>query len=291
MNRPFRLALALILAASPAASAQEEPAVGPEIAEKIPKHLENTVRVRFTLKNGSRVTGFVKNGQFVESIRDHRFVAGEKLEGSGVRVWPEDVQEESGFIFLEWGQIRDIEIIRPMTTAEAVEEEKAEERARRERLERLRRLEAETASYFDEMTKKEEAERLAAAEAEAAKAAEALEEEKRRARALLQRFPPDAGWSQERYDGLVAQLQQNRALRGEEKAFYDGFELWKKAIEWKAAGELEEPIPEEPIEGTEGAEEPGKAPAEPRPGTSTGPGAPPAAPPSPPGPTGGQPPR
>ncbi len=244
MIRRLLLALALVLAASPA-FAQGEPSDLPGIAEKIPKHLENTVRVRFTLKNGSHVTGFVKNGQFVESIHDHRFVPDERLEGSGVRVWPEDVQEESGFIFLEWGQIRDIDIIRPMTADEVVHEEKEEERARRERLERLRRLEAETAEYTGEMEKRDEAARIAAAEAEAARAAEALKEEKRRGRELLERFPPESGWSQERYDELVHQLEQNRALRGEDKAFYDGFEIWKKSIDWRARGELEEPPPPE----------------------------------------------
>lgn len=267
MRMPCRLALALALAfvGLPAVRSQEiTPGGGePAIEEKI-KDIEGSVRVIVHLRNGSRVTGLVKNGQFVESAGERGFLQAEKLEGNGIRVWYAE-NSNDGFIYLEWREILDIEIERLVTEEELVEMAEDADRKAKEAIDRARKLEDETRKYFESLQAKETDKKREEDLASAAGKVEDRVEEYYRAVDILKKFPPEEGWGEEKYrqiylnwvrddDGAAGRGKGRIVPSGLNKEFYDNYKFWAQALQWQKQGLLDKlpPRAEEaaPAEGT-----------------------------------------
>ncbi|MBI4612952.1 MAG: hypothetical protein HY720_05020 [Planctomycetes bacterium] len=267
MRIPCRLALALALAlgGSPAARSQEPVPGGdtPAIEQKI-KDIEGSVRVIVRLRNGSHVTGLVKNGQFIESAGERGFLQADKLEGNGIRVWYAE-NSNDGFIYLEWKEILDIEIERLVTEEELVEMAEDADRKAKEAIDRARKLEEETRKYFEALKEKETHKKREEDLASAAGKVEDRVEEYYRAVDILKKFPPEEGWGEEKYrqiylnwvrddDGAAGRGKGRIVPSGLNKEFYDNYKFWAQALQWQKQGLLDKlpPRAEEatPAEGT-----------------------------------------
>lgn len=243
MQRGFGLAVIVLLAVVASAPGQGNDPDLDQIEEKIADVREKSVRVVFRLRNGSKVTGIVKNGRFIEATRDHLFVRANQLEGNGVRVWYAD--GGNGFIFLEWTQVKDIEILKSVSEADQKEiVDAAADRARRA-IERSRQIDSETDAYFAELRRKKAEAELGKALVEAGQDIDEKVADYYRAIDLLEKFPPADGWGEEKYRRIYLAWRRdkdkNRIVpQGDEKEFYDSFELWKQAAAWKEQGLLDD---------------------------------------------------
>ena len=198
------------------------------------KRYRSHVRVTVHLKNGNVIRGVVKDGLVVERIDGIHFVQAEADEpGAGIRVfyW----NGGNSFVFLPFSDVQDYRINERLTAAQ------------------LRAIEAENKKADEQSQQDRDAAQDAAAAAAAAAAADAatagdavppadgttpkgtppaggLTKEQQDLFALLQQYPPSAGWGQEKRDEIARRTAVIGAVPSEaERKFVDQFADWQRA--------------------------------------------------------------
>lgn len=227
------------------ASTASKPAAGAESRPSLSPH----ARVRVSLKNGQRITGIVKNNRMSERAEGFDFfLARPDDEKAGLRLWYANAGQSYVFIghkeigsVISLGLVSELEIRE--LEAKAVEEARQiREREASERLATLRdRVRARDAEHESEQ--KLEADRVRAEEERAKKA------ELEKAKRLVERFPPDDGWGEEKQKAILAKKANHLYPSAEELEFLKLFETWKAAVELtkqSEAGPVEGEAPEKP---------------------------------------------
>lgn len=187
------------------------------------------VKVRVKLRNGERLQGIVKNGNFVERPSGGlEFVRAEMTQkDAGLRLWY--YNRTDGYIFLPYKMIETYKVLKRLTDVEIkiirdeiVESEVAKKAAatkRRKQLEDKAKAYKEglkTNEKLDELAKGIEAKKKQA-EAEAALLA------------LIEEFPPDEGWGEERINQInIRRLTIKVFPNAKERRFIEVFEQWKQ---------------------------------------------------------------
>lgn len=193
------------------------------------RQVVTNVRIMVRLNNGNKMRGVIKNGRFIEKVRNLDFVPADKATpGAGVRVWYSD--NTNSYVFLRHDEIATYRIGARLTDVQIRE---IEERiaADRERAEKARALQlAKQAAEQQRETEEEKAK----AEAEAAKKerqeSDGRDKEKERLNKLLAEFPPDQGWGPEK----IEEIRQRAIIIGvapdeKSKRFIEIFADWQKA--------------------------------------------------------------
>lgn len=178
-------------------------------------------RVAVTLKNGESLLGVAPKG-----VKNERLVAGRFLASqdpsepkTGIRVWY--YRDLDGYVFLEHRQIEKIEVLGRLTAEQSRELAEAIGTARRGADEARRRANAKRSE--SRPTPPEEGDEPAPTPAKP----EGLTDDEK---ALLADYPPEEGWSAEKFGELkrrsiVLDIYPNAKERG----FIDRFAEWQKA--------------------------------------------------------------
>jgi hypothetical protein len=188
-------------------------------------------RVRVVLTNGQKLTGIVKRNRYAERAEGFDFFPAAKTDpAAGLRLWFANPGQNYLFIshkeiesIVSLGFVTELEIRDLEAQAEA-EALAARERDGAERLAALRSrikaldAEREGAETSDEAKKKAD---------ETKAKSEALEKAKR----LVDRFPPEQGWNQDRRDAILAKKTNHLYPTPEELEFVKLFGPWKEALE------------------------------------------------------------
>jgi len=204
--------------------------------------ITTNVRVKVKLRNGNKITGVVKSGRFIESVDSLDFVPADMTTpGAGIRVWYFD--DTNSFIFMSFDSIASYRIGARLTDVQVqqIEARIAAERTRvqamrkamveRKRLEKLAR---------DEDKAEREAEGDVAENGETTKPTKPADvdpmakqqaKENTELMALLDEFPPEEGWGQEK----VAEIQRRKIVLHvfpdeKQQRFLDVFDKWKQAL-------------------------------------------------------------
>lgn len=259
--------LALFCSLSPQVRAQDPSEVDQRILE-MRRNMEDGkrvvrshVRVTIRLRNGNRLQGIVKDGTLIERVDGLRFVAAEKEEeGAGIRLYYWN--GKNSFVFLPFADMKEYKVKARLTSEQLAEIEKeVRERAEAERL-AAERTRNEKNPPGDGAGKEAGGKPNATDPAQPAPAGESapeegaggkpqggkpqseqkpaggaeeetgigLSEEQQRLFALLQEYPPSAGWNQARRD----EISRRRAVVGanpseSEQRFVKVFAEWERA--------------------------------------------------------------
>lgn len=189
--------------------------------------VQTNVRIMVRLNNGNKLGGVIKNGRFIERVRDLDFVPAEKATpGAGVRVWYSD--NTNSYVFLRHDEILTYRIGARLTDVQIRE---IEERiaADRERAEKARALQVAKLAA-EQQRKTEEENAKAEGDAEKKKQKPSADAEQERLKKLLAEFPPDQGWGPEK----IQEMRQRAVVVGvapDEKGrrFIEVFADWQKA--------------------------------------------------------------
>lgn len=211
------------------------------------KHLMSHVRVAVRLKNGNRLQGVVKDGRLVERVDGLRFVDAQAQEaGAGIRLWYSTGRRN--YVFVPFTDLADYEVEERLSQKQldALEEELQMNESKRE--EQIRRAEPAPA-IGDAVTptgdsppapsqevalpksdKKGKASEQDPADKEKQDAASALKAQQKEWVALLQDYPPAAGWNQQKRDEISRRKVVIGATPSEkEQKFVEKFDEWQKA--------------------------------------------------------------
>jgi hypothetical protein len=195
------------------------------------------LRVRVTLNSGAKLEGFVRGGALYERLVDGQFVRTSSVEvpGAGFRLW--QVNDTSGFFFVRYSDIRELKEIRLAGESEVA---------------------ASGDALLDKRLAGEPTRPTPEEDAEKGRPERRVPELSEEGAALLERFPPEAGWTPEK----KAQLERRAVILGlfpspEEKAWLESFDAWRPAYEHWLARQPEAPPP--PDAGSGGTPDPAKA--------------------------------
>ncbi|HKE00095.1 MAG TPA: hypothetical protein VKE69_03735 [Planctomycetota bacterium] len=187
-------------------------------------------RVRVTLKNGQKLVGIVKQNRLSERAEGFDFFPAAKTEPlAGLRLW--FANPGQNYLFIPHRDIDGIVSMGLVSEFEIHELEarvEAEARAARERdgVERLAALRARANADAAEEQAKDAADAKKKKAEEAKENADALEKAKR----LVDRFPPEQGWSAEKKDAILAKKANHLYPSPEELEFVKLFDAWKDAV-------------------------------------------------------------
>ena len=192
------------------------------------------VRVTVRLRNQYRVSGVVKDGQFIEKLNGLDFVDSDlKTPGAGIRVWYSD--NTISYVFLPFDEIASYKIGKQLTQVEIEEIEDRIAMSRKERKERhnLARGDQEPGDQGAEPTASETDPEPEAAVAKATtpKPAPKVSSEEAELLALLDEFPPEAGWGEEK----LQEIERSKIVVGvypddKSKRFLEVFSQWQNAL-------------------------------------------------------------
>lgn len=197
------------------------------------KLLRSHVRVTVRLKNGNKIEGVVKDGRLIEKVDGLHFVLAEaKAEGAGVRVWYYD--DTVSYIFLPFEGIHHYKVHERLTSnqIEAIERRIAEEERRRAELRRLEQQRLPETGPPGGQTGGEPGATPPGETPPGTGEGKTLTEEEQQMMKLLEEFPPEEGWSEERR----AELERRKVTvgvypAGRDKRFLEIFEQWQRAYE------------------------------------------------------------
>jgi hypothetical protein len=186
-------------------------------------------RVQLIFKNGQKLSGIVKNHRYAERAEGFDFRSADKTdEGAGLRLW--FANPGQNYLFVKYKDIQSVNIVARVSDLEIRElEEKIYQEARAA----SERDGEELASRRSQRLAGRDAER--ASEEKAAHDAKKKEKEKAKKAALtsaenlLNRFPPDQGWGEEKKKAIIAKKASHLYPDAEETAFLKLFEDWMKA--------------------------------------------------------------
>jgi hypothetical protein len=178
------------------------------------KVVRTNVRVNVRLKNGNRIVGVVKAEQFVERLDGLDFVPTQVLtKDAGLRIWYFD--HTNSYVFIPYAEIQDYRISNRLSDVQLkeLEQQMAAEAKRNEELRQ---------------------QRIAKHKLDQARRAEDEKAEEEKLLKLLEDFPPEKGWSDQR----VADIKSREITIGvpptpEEKRFVESFPHWVRALELK----------------------------------------------------------
>ncbi len=197
------------------------------------KVVRTNVRVNVRLKNGNRIVGVVKAEQFVERLDGLDFVPTQVLtKDAGLRIWYFD--HTNSYVFIPYAEIQDYRISNRLSDVQLkeLEQQMAAEAKRNEELrqQRIAKHKLDQARRAED----EKAEEAAEAKSKEADAAAAKKAEEEKLLKLLEEFPPEKGWSDQR----VADIKSREITIGvpptpEEKRFVESFPHWVRALELK----------------------------------------------------------
>ena len=187
------------------------------------------VSVRVKLRNGERLKGVVKNGNFVERPSGGlEFVRAEMTQkDAGLRLWY--YNKTDGYIFLPYTMIETYKVLKRLTDVEIniIRDEIREQ-------EKLARKAAEARKKrLDE--KAENLKQGGAANKKLAKLAKKVAEDEAKAKAdakylkLVDEFPPSEGWGEQRINQInIRRLTVRVFPNAKERRFIEVFDDWKK---------------------------------------------------------------
>ncbi|MCA8968397.1 MAG: hypothetical protein KDC95_01385 [Planctomycetes bacterium] len=187
------------------------------------------VSVRVRLRNGERLQGIVKDGNFVERPSGGlEFVRAEMTQkDAGLRLWY--YNRTDGYIFLPYTMIETYKVLKRLTDNEIKvihDEIKEAERLARAAGDERNKLLADKA---DAMKHGENAaEKVGELAAEIAAKKKKAEEDAAKL-ALIEEFPPDEGWGEERINQInIRRLTVRVFPNAKERRFIEVFDEWKK---------------------------------------------------------------
>ena len=217
--------------------------------------VQTNVRVTVRLANGNKIIGVVKNGRFVEKPDGLEFVeADRKTLGAGIRVWYSD--NTNSCIFLAYADIETYTIGAKLTEAQiaAIEERldkerKAAELARESQLSR-KKAEEEARKQLEEAKSKGGTPGDVAKEKPKTAEQEAATPEGAKVLALLQEFPPEQGWGEEKAQELEKRKITLSVFPNEtEKRFLANLGEWKKGLDLQKRLDAEKDAATKKVEG------------------------------------------
>ncbi len=244
-----------------------------ERARRLTTNIVRThVAVRVRLRNGERLQGIVKDGNFVERPSGGlEFVRAEMTqEDAGLRLWY--YNRTDGYIFLPYTMIETYKVLKRLTDTDIKvihdEIKEAEKLANAEAEKRGKQLAEKSNALKQGEAAADKAGELSADLAAKKKRAE----EDAAALALIDEFPPDEGWGEERINQINIRRLTVRVFPNEkERRFIELFEQWKKGRDvWlakksKELGEKHDAKTDAKTDakqqGATGGSEPGKDPS------------------------------
>ncbi len=251
---PFGFALSLVAISLSAQAPTPKPAPAPTPAPVPTKDVDQQVlemrrqmtegrtfrshvRVTVRLKNGNRMSGIVKDGVVVERIDGIRFVAAEASEpGAGIRLhyW----NGKGNFVFLPFSEILEYRINGRITAAELtlIEREEREREAAQKQKQAADAPDAAAQAAAQAPPPPPPAPVVEGVPSPAPTpngttgAAGGVTAELQAMYALVQEFPPSAGWSQARRDDIAKrQVVVGSKPSASEQRFVDHFAEWQRA--------------------------------------------------------------
>lgn len=197
------------------------------------KLLRSHVRVTVRLKNGNKIEGVVKDGRLIEKVDGLHFVLAEaKAKGAGLRVWYYD--DTASYIFLPFDGIHHYKVHERLTTnqIQAIESRIAEEERRDAELRKLQQQREPTGTAPPENQPGRETGQPDSTPPDGGNepADKPLTQEEQHLMKLLEEFPPEEGWSEERRDKIERRKVTVGAFpTGKDKRFLEVFEDWQRA--------------------------------------------------------------
>ncbi len=282
------LATALPLAAqqpSPPAPVKPEDSRLQERAQSMREQIDDGhtvrshVRVLVRLKNGNKLRGVVKDGRFVERVDGLRFVEAQaKDRGAGIRLWY--TSGARNFVFVPFADFAEYQVLQRLSETELEQMEKElqmQESRKAERLAAAARAtpgkvdHGETATVSDQpvdvppapgqepgnqggdttgSTKDKTTGKAPATNAATVEPAKDEVAQQRAWFALLQDYPPTAGWNKAKRDEIARRKVVIGAVpSAHEQQFVDKFAEWEKACQHFAVDKEAKPA-----EGSEAEE-------------------------------------
>lgn len=211
--------------------------------------VQSHVRVAVRLKNGNKLLGVVKDGRMVERVDGLRFVEAQaKDRGAGVRLWYSSGARN--YVFVPFADFAEYEILQRLSQKQLTEIENEMQMNERRAAERAAEQAAKAAAGTvppaapgQETAPVDAAQDPAATPAagankpkaaagkEAAPTKESKElEQQRQWFALLQAYPPAAGWGKGKRDEIAKRFVVIGSKPSEaEQKFVDQYAEWEKA--------------------------------------------------------------
>lgn len=181
------------------------------------------LRVQVALKNGSSIVGIAPGGCLSErpSRAGYESCPDREERKSGIRIWY--YRNLDGFIFLPHKTVGDVKVLNALDPAESKILRDAAARARKEPKAAGRSEEPREAAAPGDLSAEEAG--------------------------LLKLFPPDRGWSPDRY----GEIQRRRIVNdvqptGEEARFVESYAAWEKALKRSLAAKQEKPAEPAPAD-------------------------------------------
>lgn len=253
-----RLLPAILLLISPCLAAQD-PSEGSEqkrkrIDARIKQMREairegrpitTNVRVTVRLRNQYRMSGVVKNGRFVEKLNGLDFVDSNlKTPGAGIRVWYSD--NTISYVFLPFEEISSYKIGARLTQVEIEEiEDRIAKRKEAEDARKIAKNREQDESNAD--TRDESPTRQPTSPAVTRAARRTTETptggDETQEFALLEEFPPDQGWGEER----LREIERRKVVIGafpdeKEERFLQVFGKWQEQKRQRDEQEAPKPL-------------------------------------------------
>ena len=197
-------------------------------------------RVLVTLKNGETLTGVAPQGIKIERLVGGRFLPSKDVRElkAGIRVWY--YRDLDGYLFLEHRQVASVEVLDRLTPEQSKELSDAMAAGRRGR-DDARRAATLARRAAESRPTPEEGD-------EPAPKPEAPKPLSETDMAVLAQFPPEEGWTPEKFGELKRRsIVLHVYPNANEQAFLDGFETWRGAFErWSALEAAKEAAKEAP---------------------------------------------
>ncbi len=207
------------------------------------------VQVKVRLRNGNRMKGIVRNGRFIEKHDGLDFViTNKRSDRAGLRLWY--YNGTNSYIFLPYASIAHYKLGLRMSDREIAQLERKLVAAERRRREMERELADERRRRLLAGKKSNERSPAKKASADVQKYGRALTADEHKLMKLLEDYPPDQGWGENK----LRDLQVRRITLGvypnrEEKRFEESFDAWKKAAALKEKLDRQKP----PSSGSDGS--------------------------------------
>ncbi|MEM7201245.1 MAG: hypothetical protein AAF628_13315 [Planctomycetota bacterium] len=191
------------------------------------------VRVGVKLRNGNKLSGVVKQGRFIEKVDGLDFTTADlRTPGAGLRVWY--YNHTNSYIFLPFEAVSSYKIGARLTDVQVKEIEDRIES------ERARADEARRALLAKAMKGEGEASGENGQGVETAEQFEARLAEEERLFALLEEFPPEEGWGQEKLNEIQVRKITVGAFPDERsQRFVEVFSEWEEAHRLKTRKSME----------------------------------------------------
>jgi hypothetical protein len=186
-------------------------------------------KVQVLLKNGQKLQGIVKNNRFVERSAGLGFAVATKDDPmSGLRLW--FTSPGQNWLFLNYRDIQAVDMIGRVSDIEVREMEAKLDQEMNQKLagetaQRVAEVQAELKARDDAR----KADQEASDKAKKDEAKKKLKEEVEAAKKVVNRFPPDDGWGEDRKKEILAKKANHVYPTPDEAEFIKSYAEWEKA--------------------------------------------------------------